>query len=1116
MLGSRELRVFLLTTISIICITSYTIAYVVNTYAGMEIKWRDSDIPVTYYINQNGTPDVTGTGEFTAIQNAYQTWTNITTSYMVFTDGGLTPSTAWGVNDGINLNVWFESNWAGITGTGSNVIAVNNIWFSTIDGHLLDSDIAYNGENFVWSSIGELGKMDVQNIATHEIGHSLSLGDLYGAEDTEKTMYGYASYGEIKKRTLHIDDIAGITHLYPTGVNSPPTAYIDSICPNPAAEGDIISFYGHGIDVDGTVVGYSWKSSINGQLSNYQNFSTTSLSTGTHIIYFKVQDNNSAWSTEVSDTLVITTVGVVTITTNLLSDGWLGVPYSQTLTASGGVPPYSWSIISGSLPPGLSLNSNTGAILGTPTAEGTFSFTVRVADSDTPPNTDAKSLSITIKPTSLTIITSALPDGWLGVPYSQTLSAIGGVLPYNWLIVLGSLPQGLNLNSSTGLISGMPTALGTSSFIVKVTDSDSLPNADTKLLSIVINLATPTLIAPEDSTIINDDTPTFVWSSTTGEYGSYTLEYTPDSTFASGVVTVSNLTDTIYTVYDTSTLSDTTYWWHVEAVKWPHSSGYQKHPSMFTVDTKVPETPILILPKDSLITNCDTIIFLWSAPEEGLHYLLQCATDVDYNLVLDTLLIDTTLTVILSDATYYWHVKAIDRAGNESEYQEHHFTFTIDTDIPNTPVLISPANSSYVNVSTPTFIWSNAILKCSDESSNLLMDEPFPLSTSIMYCLQIAMDTSFTSLMLDICDLTDTAYTVTCSLLDTTYYWHVEATDQAGNRSGYQDCPFMLIVDVTPPSVPTLITPEDRIAINDPMPTLIWSVSTDNLSGTEYYILQYADNSDFFDAISVAIVDTVYTIPDTLVLTDTIYYWHVKAVDIAMNESNWSDVWSFMIDTYPPSFSATTIWVDTSFQGPYLVTSIITDALSGVDSAFLFYRFNEKDWQAVSMRSVDSLYEAEIPEAPDTNITIRYYLKAKDSATNTSSDPEGAPDSVYSFVVLVGIAEQYVSGIMPTAFALHQNFPNPFTQSTVISYKIPASAVPYGSVVSLRIYDLTGRLVRTLVDEPQSPSHYTIHWDGIDNKGRRVTPGVYFYCLVVQSAQGAESFKETKKAILLQ
>jgi len=284
----------------------------------------------------------------------------------------------------------------------------------------------------------------------------------------------------------------------------------------------------------------------------------------------------------------------------------------------------------------------------------------------------------------------------------------------------------------------MPTALGTSSFIVKVTDSDSLPNADTKLLSIVINLATPTLIAPEDSTIINDDTPTFVWSSTTGEYGSYTLEYTPDSTFASGVVTVSNLTDTIYTVYDTSTLSDTTYWWHVEAVKWPHSSGYQKHPSMFTVDTKVPETPILILPKDSLITNCDTIIFLWSAPEEGLHYLLQCATDVDYNLVLDTLLIDTTLTVILSDATYYWHVKAIDRAGNESEYQEHHFTFTIDTDIPNTPVLISPANSSYVNVSTPTFIWSNAILKCSDESSNLLMDEPFGhLDAQTRYLMQI-------------------------------------------------------------------------------------------------------------------------------------------------------------------------------------------------------------------------------------------------------------------------------------------------------------------------------------------------------------------------------------------
>ncbi len=66
-----------------------------------------------------------------------------------------------------------------------------------------------------WSTSGEAGKLDVQNIATHELGHWLLLGDLYGAGDTEKTMYGSTAYGETKKRTLESDDIAGVRHLYP-------------------------------------------------------------------------------------------------------------------------------------------------------------------------------------------------------------------------------------------------------------------------------------------------------------------------------------------------------------------------------------------------------------------------------------------------------------------------------------------------------------------------------------------------------------------------------------------------------------------------------------------------------------------------------------------------------------------------------------------------------------------------------------------------------------------------------------------------------------------------------------------------------------------------------------
>jgi len=89
--------------------------------------------------------------------------------------------------------------------------------------------------------------------------------------------------------------------------NNPPSATIDSISPNPAEVGDSVSFSGHGTDSDcsDTITGWNWRSDLDGQLSTAASFSTSSLSIGTHTIYFKVKDNHNAWSTEVSLSLII-------------------------------------------------------------------------------------------------------------------------------------------------------------------------------------------------------------------------------------------------------------------------------------------------------------------------------------------------------------------------------------------------------------------------------------------------------------------------------------------------------------------------------------------------------------------------------------------------------------------------------------------------------------------------------------------------------------------------------------------------------------------------------------------------------------------------------------------
>ena len=157
-----------------------------------------------------------------------------------------------------------------------------------------------------------------------------------------------------------------------------------------------------------------------------------------------------------------------TITTASLPDGEVGVAYSQIMAAIGGTGPYIWSVSSGTLPSWAMLDSSSGAITGTPTTTGTSGFTVKVTGNNGTKATASLSITINSAPT---ITTASLPDGEVRVAYSQILAANGGTGPYTWSVISGSLPAGLSLDSSTGAITGTPTADGTDNFTIKVADS---------------------------------------------------------------------------------------------------------------------------------------------------------------------------------------------------------------------------------------------------------------------------------------------------------------------------------------------------------------------------------------------------------------------------------------------------------------------------------------------------------------------------------------------------------------------------------------------------------------------------------------------------------------------
>ena len=193
------------------------------------------------------------------------------------------------------------------------------------------------------------------------------------------------------------------------------------------------------------------------------------------------------------------TPGSLTVTTASLPDGTANQPYSASLLASGGTPPYAWSVTP-ALPNGLSLDPATGAITGTPRIQGTTTHTFSLRDNSTPAQTVQQTLNLTVTPpaAALTITTTSLPNGTIGQAYSRPVQATGGSGTLTWTISAGTLPRNLNLDPATGVISGTPTAPGASSFTVRV--ADPFGQSDTQALSITINTIPPPPAPPDITT----------------------------------------------------------------------------------------------------------------------------------------------------------------------------------------------------------------------------------------------------------------------------------------------------------------------------------------------------------------------------------------------------------------------------------------------------------------------------------------------------------------------------------------------------------------------------------------------------------------------------------------
>jgi hypothetical protein len=220
----------------------------------------------------------------------------------------------------------------------------------------------------------------------------------------------------------------------------------------------------------------------------------------------------------------------LTISDCPLPAGVIGQSYSSILSAVGGSLPYQWRIDSGALPPGLALDSQNASITGTPLQSGLSTYVLRVDDVNAKSTTRLCSIQINSAALSITT-TPALPTGFLGVPYRQTLSASGGRTPYSWSIPAAGPPVGFSIDAD-GTFAGVPTSTGSFSFTVQATDQDN--NVARAILALTILSGTPPSITITGLPDIVDPAlqPTFNLQ-LNSEYaadisGTLTLVFSPD------------------------------------------------------------------------------------------------------------------------------------------------------------------------------------------------------------------------------------------------------------------------------------------------------------------------------------------------------------------------------------------------------------------------------------------------------------------------------------------------------------------------------------------------------------------------------------------------------------
>ena len=492
-----------------------------------------------------------------------------------------------------------------------------------------------------------------------------------------------------------------------------------------------------------------------------------------------------------------------------------------------------------------------------------------------------------------------------------------------------------------------------------------------------------------------------------------------------------------------------------------------------------PPAPDLVSPPDGAVNVSLQPTLTWNTASTATAYRLQVAQDSLFGLPVfdDSTLTGTSRQVgpLAQSTLYYWRVRGKNSGGSGPYSSTFRFT---TTQTPPAPVLISPADSATRVPSSSTFVWSL-------------------VGGATSYHLQIATEPTFTSLVVNDSTISNTTRTVSSLPYSAILMWRVRARNSSG-ASEFSP-PRVFTVMQEPPSVPTQVTPTN----NQSGVTLDVLFRWTNAVLAAGYHLQVAHDTlmtnMFLDDTSIT--DSSRNVR---VAPSTAYYWRVRARNLEQTYGAFSPVHRFTSATVPPAIPIPTY----PANGDTGVARNVTLLWLASPGALLYRAQVSTNISFTQIIADDSTLTASqfSPGILPSRVSCYWRVRAQGM---TGASPYCSVQSFRTGSLIVSVDPGPREGT-PTGFVLHQNYPNPFNPSTSIPFEISE-----GAFVTLKIYDILGREIQTLMNQELPAGVYTVRWNGQNDNGQPMPSGMYLVRMTANGRTGAGTFAGTRKILLL-